>query len=133
MFKQLTSKPKRLENYSQKEVVKSVPNTDKFALQQPHLTIIVGKTGTGKTNLLCNLLYDSLKWTRLYLNAKDLSESKYVTLFEACHRAQFQNKSCPLETFYEFNNLPENIVSVDDLYARERNVIIFDDFIKYNI
>ena len=129
MFKQLTSKPKRLENYSQKEVLKSVLNNDKFRLQQPHLTIIVGKTGTGKTNLLCNLIYDSMKWTQLYLNAKDLSEGKYVTLFEACQRAQFQNKHCPIETFYEFNNLPENIVSVDNLDAGERNLIIFDDFI----
>ncbi len=127
MFTLLTSKSKPLENYSIKSET-SLLQTDKFAIQQPSLTIIVGKTGTGKTNLLCNLLYDSLKWTKLYLNAKDLSEDKYVTLFEACQKVQDRVKK-PKETFYKFNNMPENIVSVDNLDPCERNLIIFDDFV----
>ena len=128
MFKQLTSKPKKLKDYSKNTARFSIQR-DKFALRQPSLTLIVGKTGTGKTNLLCNLLYDSLKWTKLYVNAKDLTEDKYVTLLEACQNAQNVNKKQPLETFFQFTNEPDNIVSVDDLNPKEINLIIFDDFV----
>ncbi len=126
MFKQLTSKPKKLKDYS-KNTGRFFIQRDKFALRQPSLTLIVGTSGKGKTNLLCNLLYDSLKWTRLYVNAKDLSEDKYVTLLEACQNVT--NKKQSTDTFYHFTNMPEDIIPVDEMDSKEINLVIFDDFL----
>ena len=128
MFKPLSPKPKVIKNYTNKCPI-SLTQTDKYCPVHPARILITGSTALGKTNLLCNLIYDYLKWTKLYINAKDLSEPAYTTLREACELVQYKNKNRPLDTFYHFNNLTENIVSVDELDPKERNLIVFDDFI----
>ncbi len=49
---------------------------------------MVGGSGCGKTNLLLNLTYDLLPWSRLYVYAKDLNEEKYTQLREACEKVK---------------------------------------------
>jgi hypothetical protein len=94
-----------------------------LAPETPGRFLICGATGSGKTNVVLNLIYDLLPWTSLYVYAKDLAEPKYEELRLACEAAQAK------EQFHaSFECDPEDIVSPDDLDPNEQNLIIFDDF-----
>lgn len=92
--------------------------------QHPTRLLLVGQSGSGKTNLLLNLVYDILPWTTIYVYAKDLSEKKYSDLEKACESA---SKISPFH--YEFHSEAEEIVDVDSLNPNEKNLIIFDDYV----
>ena len=42
--------------------------------------LICGGTGSGKTNLLLNLIFKYLYYNKIYIYVKDLTESKYQML-----------------------------------------------------
>lgn len=127
MFTKLVPKENPIQNYSKKS--KFTVQRDKFCPKTPSRILIVGNTNSGKTNLLCHLIYDCLYWDRIYVNAKDLTEDKYENLLTACEHVQFKNRKKPLETFFQFNNDGEKIVTVDELDKTNSNLIIFDDFL----
>ena len=64
----------------------SVPNEFADKNQHPLMPIhpfrlvITGESGSGKTNLLINLILNYLNFDRLYICSKDINESKYETL-----------------------------------------------------
>ena len=43
----------------------------------PHRILIIGGSGSGKTNTLLNLINNQLDIDKIYLYAKDLHEAKY--------------------------------------------------------
>ena len=43
----------------------------------PYRILIIGGSGSGKTNMLLNLINEQRDIDKIYLYAKDLSESKY--------------------------------------------------------
>ena len=49
---------------------------------KPYRILITGCSGSGKSNLLLNLIYDILEFDKLYFCAKDLNESKYEKLIK---------------------------------------------------
>ena len=48
----------------------------------PYRNLIIGGSGTGKTNTLLNLINEQRDIDKIYLLAKDLSESKYEHLIK---------------------------------------------------
>ena len=48
----------------------------------PYRILIIGGSGSGKTNALLNLINEQDDIDKIYLNAKDLSESKYECLIQ---------------------------------------------------
>ena len=48
----------------------------------PHIILIIGGSGSGKTSALLNLINEQDDTDKIYLYAKDLSESKYEYLIE---------------------------------------------------
>ena len=48
----------------------------------PHGILIIGGSGSGKTNTLLNLIKGQDNIEKMYLYAKDLSESKYELLIK---------------------------------------------------
>ena len=42
--------------------------------------LIIGSSGSGKTNILLNLIKEQNDIDKIYLNAKDLSQPKYLFL-----------------------------------------------------
>jgi hypothetical protein len=46
----------------------------------PFRLLICGSSGCGKNNLLMNLIYNYLYYNKIYIYAKDLTESKYQML-----------------------------------------------------
>ena len=48
----------------------------------PYRTLIIGGSGSGKTDTLLHLINEKKEFDKIYLNAKDLSESKYEYLIK---------------------------------------------------
>ena len=48
----------------------------------PYRILIIGGSGSGKTNTLLNLINEQRNIDKIYLYAKDLSESKYEHLIK---------------------------------------------------
>ena len=123
MFQKLAKKPVR--NYNTLTHLDFKSQKDQFCPVQPSRILICGGSGKGKTNLLLSLLFECLQFTRIYLNVKDPTESKYKLLQSVLDGVQAKTR----EDVYWINTSSEGIVSVDDLDSKHTNIIIFDDFV----
>jgi len=106
-------------------------NRHVMAPQWPFRLLICGQTGCGKTNLLLNLLLNYLYYNKLYVYAKDLSESSYMYLqefFDDVHK-KIEEDYNMTESIATFSSNKADIVDVDDLDKEYQNLIIFDDFV----
>ena len=97
----------------------------------PYRILIIGGSGSGKTNTLLNLINEQKDIDKIYLYAKDLSESKYEYLIKNRENAGIKHVNNP-KAFIKCTN------TMDDIYenigdynpSRRRNIlIIFDDMI----
>ena len=53
----------------------------------PYRILIIGSSGSGKTNALLNLINEKKDIDKIYLYAKNLSEPKYEYLIKNCENA----------------------------------------------
>lgn len=120
MFKKTKAIP--IKNYTFKEN-KILNKRNPLAPVMPSNILISGHSGCGKTNLLCNLIYDLFYWENLYVYAKDLEEPLYQNLIETCEKA---NKISEFE--YEFKNSLSEAKTVDEMDRTSTNLVVFDDF-----
>ncbi len=121
MFFKKCGKPMTIRNYSVDSRKKKVRNN--LAPVLPANVMISGYSGSGKTNLLLNLIYDLLHWDNLYVYAKDLEEPLYENLIQSCQHAY---EISPFD--YEFLSSLENSKPIDEMDKNSKNLIIFDDF-----
>ena len=97
----------------------------------PHRILIIGGSGSGKTNTLLNLINEQRDIDRIYLYAKGLSESKYEFLIKNREDAGIKHVNDPKE-FIECSNTMNDIYeNIDDYNPNRRRkiLIIFDDMI----
>ena len=52
-------------------------HNEKWPYDQPYRILIIGGSGSGKTNRLFNSIKEQDDFDKIYLYAKDLSEPKY--------------------------------------------------------
>lgn len=110
-----------------------------LAPQHPFRMGIIGGTGTGKTNILLNLLLKYIIFDKVYLYAKDLTEPKYIFMIEFFEKLRIRlekkmkkkhkDKEVQVEPLLEIGNKIDDIINVDDLDKEKVNIIIFDDFV----
>ena len=102
----------------------------------PYRILIIGGSGSGKTNTLLNLIKEQDKHDvidKIYLYAKDLNEPKYQFLIEKREYAGIKYKNDPT-AYFECSNTMDDVYENIDYYnpKRDRNVlIVFDDMIAY--
>ena len=93
--------------------------------------LIIGGSGSGKTNILLNLINEKNDIDKIYLHARDLDEPKYKSLIKKRKDAGIEHLNDP-NAFIECSN------AMDDVYenihdynpSRKRKIlIIFDDMI----
>ena len=91
--------------------------------------MIIGGSGSGKTNTLPNLIKEQDDIDKIYLYAKDLSEPKYEFLIKKCEDAGIKHFN-DLNTFIECSNTMDDVYENTDNYnpSRKRK-IVFDDMI----
>ena len=57
--------------------------------------MIIGGSGSGKTNALLNLIKEQIDLDKIYLYAKDLSEPKYEFLIKMRENSGIKHLNCP--------------------------------------
>ena len=97
----------------------------------PYRILIIGGSGSGKTNTLLNLINEQKDIDKIYLYAKDLSEPKYEYLIKNHENAGIMivNDS---KVFIECSNTMDDVYENIDDYNPNRKrkiLIIFDDMI----
>ena len=97
----------------------------------PYRILIIGGSGSGKTNALLNLIKEQDDIDKIYLYAKDLSEPKYEFLIKKHEDAGIKHLNDP-EAFIECSNTMDDVYENIDNYNPRRKtkiLIVFDDII----
>ena len=97
----------------------------------PYRILIIGGSGSGKTNTLLNLINEQNDIDKIYLYAKDLSEPKYEYLIKKRKDVGIKHVNNP-DAFIECSNTMDDVYeNIDDYNSnRKRKILIaFDDMI----
>ena len=97
----------------------------------PYKILIIGGSGSGKTNTLLNLINEQKDIDKIYLYAKDLSESKYEYLIRNRENTGIKHLN-DSKAFIECSNTMDDVYENIDDYNPNRKrkiLIIFDDMI----
>ena len=99
-----------------------------FIPDHPYRILIIGGSGSGKTNALLNLIKEQDDIDKIYLYAKDLSEPKYEFLIK-------KHEDVGIKYCNDPNAFIECSITMDDVYQniddynprRKRNILIVPD------
>ena len=93
--------------------------------------MIIGGSGSGKTNALLNLINEQNDIDKIYLYARDLSEPKYEYLIKKREDVGIKHVNNP-NAFIECSNTMDDVYENIDDYNPNRKrkiLIVFDDMI----
>ena len=97
----------------------------------PYRILIIGGSGSGKVNTLLNLINEQRDIDKIYLYAKDLSESKYEHLIKNLENAGIKHLN-DSKAFIDYSNTMDDVYeNIDDynLNRKRKTLIVFDDMI----
>ena len=97
----------------------------------PYRILIIGGSGSGKTNTLLNLINEQKDIDKIYLYAKDLNESKYELLIKNRENSGIKHVN-DSNAFIECSNTMEEVYENIGNYNPKRKrkiLIVFDDMI----
>ena len=95
--------------------------------------MIIGGSGSGKTNALLNLVNKQCDIDKIYLCAKDLNEPKYEHLLKNHKNTGIKHLNDP-NTFIECSNTIDDIIENNHDYnpnRKRKTLIVFDDMTEY--
>ena len=102
-----------------------------FIPDHPYRILIIGGSGSGKTNTLLNLINEQNDIDKIYLYARDLNEPKYEYLIKSREDAGIKHLKNP-NAFIECSNTMDDVYENIDDYNPNRKrkiLIVFDDMI----
>ena len=111
-----------------------VSNKKKSSLENydwPFRMLIIGLSGSGKTNILLHLIDKCHPIDKIYLYSKDTDEEKYQYLINKREQAGIKNLNGP-HTFIEYSSDMNDVLEDINNYNKKRDkkvLIIFDDMI----
>ena len=113
--------------------MKIIKNNEKWPYipDHPYRILIIGGSGSGKTNTLLNLINEQNDIDKMYLYARDLNEPKYKILIRKREDAEMKHLNDP-NTFIECSNTMDDVHEDihDYISNRKRKIlIVFDDII----
>ena len=97
----------------------------------PYRILIIGGSGSGKTNALINLINEQNDIDKIYLYARDLSEPKYEYLIKKHEDAGIKHLNNP-NAFIECSNTMDDVYdNINDCNSNRRRkiLIVFYDMI----
>ena len=102
-----------------------------YTLDHPYRIIIIGGSGSGKTNALINLINEQNDIDKIYLYARDLSKPKYEYLIKKREDAGIKHYNNP-NTFIECSNTMDDVYeNINDYNPIRKRIklIVSDDMI----
>ena len=94
----------------------------------PYRILIIGGSGSGKTNTLINLINEQNDIDKIYLYARDLSEPKYEYLIKEREDAGIKHVNNPNAFINCSNSVDGNINDYNPIRKRKK-LIVFDEMI----
>ena len=97
----------------------------------PYRILIIGGSGSGRTNLLLNLIEDQRDIDKIFLYAKDLYEAKYQYLINIREKVGIDHHNDP-GAYTEYSNDMHDVyknIGEYNLDPENKNLIVFDDMI----
>ena len=97
----------------------------------PHRILIVGGSGSGKTNALLNLINNQPDINKMFLYAKDPYEAKYQYFISKREKVGLDHFNYP-KAFIEYSNDMQDVYKNTEDYnpgKKRRMLIVFDDMI----
>ena len=97
----------------------------------PYRILIIGGSGSGKTNTLLNLINEQNDIDKIYLYARDLNEPKYKILIKKREDAGIKHLNDPnafIECSNTMDDVYENINDYNPIRKRKK-IIVFDEMI----
>ena len=93
--------------------------------------LIIGGSGSGKTNTLLNLIKEQDDIDKIYLYAKDLSKPKYEYLIKKPENAGIRHLNDPNAFIKCFNTMDDVYENINDYNPSRKKImlIVFDDMI----
>ena len=91
----------------------------------PYIILIIGGSGSGKTNTLLNLINEQRDIDKIYLYAKDLGESKYERLIKNRENAGIKHLN-DTKAFIDCSNTMNDVYENIDRYNPNRQRMIDD-------
>ena len=98
---------------------------------RPYRILIIGVSGSGKTNVLWKIIENQLDIDKIYLYTKDLYEAKYQYLINKRESVLMNNFNDP-KAFIEYSNDMHNVYKNINYYnpSKENKILlVFDDMI----
>ena len=110
-----------------------IKNNEKWPYipDHPYRILIIGGSGSGKTNTLLNLINEQNDIDKIYLYARDLNEPKYKILIKKCENAGIKHLNDP-NAFIECSNTMDDVYeNIHDykLNRKRKILIVFEDMI----
>ena len=118
------------DDYTNENKRKHNPNWP-YIPDHPYRILIIGGSGSGKTNILLNLINNQPDIDKIYLYAKDLYEPKYQFLINKRESIGLKHFN-DLKAFIEYTNDMNDIYKDIDNYNPDKEnkiLIVFDDMI----
>ena len=94
-----------------------------YVPDHPYRIIIIGGSGSGKTNALINLINEQNYIDKIYLYARDLSKPKYEYLIKKCEDAGIKHLNNPnafIECSKTMDDVYENINDYNPIIKRKK-------------
>ena len=97
----------------------------------PYRILIIGGSGSGKTNPLLNLINEQHDINKIYLYARDLNKPKYKILIKKHKDAGIKHLNDP-NAFIECSNMMDDVydnIHDNNSSRKRKTLIVFDDMI----
>ena len=102
-----------------------------YTPDHPYRILIIGGSGSGKTNLLLNLIENQPDIDKIYLYAKDPYEAKYQYLINIREKVGIDHPNDPKVYTENSNDMGDVYKNIDEYNPDPENkaLIVFDDMI----
>ena len=117
-------------DYTNENMIEHNPKSP-YTPDHSYRILIVGGSGSGKTNALLNLVNNHPDIDKIYLYAKDLYETKYQYLINKCEKVGLGHFDDP-KGFMEYSNDMQDVYKNIEDYnpiKKLKVLIVFDDMI----